>query len=448
MVSGRTLLEDRSLEPHGTTNLGKAMKARSVSLLKRIRKSLAQYQPWREFVLFVIALISIGLSIFTYVRSEQRQTAIDKIDVERLLDEAVDLIGSNTVTLVATGLREPDKVVTANRLIRDALVKDPVNARAYLLQGFAAIASRDPSAAATAFDRVDELAPESTDSLVGFGMYAGAFGLKSMAVTLFKAALAKDPKSLNVKTNLAFALAADGKGLEAKPLFEEVLKERGADCGVRAHFGALLSGLNEDADGLRHLQVASLFCPNSQFGQMHLGHVLAKTNRFGEALEAYERASALDPSYGGAHFSIGEMQRVLGRYDLARMSYERALKEDGHIAAGYMQLGWLLSSSGKYEEAMKQYRRASSEAKEYPQDGAPNLADLNAFMSNAAANTQQYDDAIEYADNALAIDPNHLDAFRQKEFALRKTHRLGEADKVLQRIQTIERMAKAPPPAR
>ncbi len=113
------------------------------------------------------------------------------------------------------------------------------------------------------------------------------------------------------------------------------------------------------------------------------------------------KALALDPNYAAAHVRKAWILRVQGRLDEAIAEDERALALDPAAVDAYANMGYDTGASGNLKRASKILTRRF---------GSVRTIHLWIiwYAGKAAANfgLKQYDQAIEWARRAIAIDPN------------------------------------------
>jgi tetratricopeptide (TPR) repeat protein len=358
------------------------------------------------------------VSIIALVDTHKEQSIQSKLEVEKLLDHANDLLGNDVLTLIWNGGKKPHDIEEADHDIRDALTRDPRNARGYFLRGMLGIATRDPETAAAGFEKVGKLEPNAPDSANGFGMYAQAFGLKPVAVAMYREALRKDKDSFVIKLNLAGALIDVGKLTEAISLLDEVAVAHPTDCQVSVLLGNARSSLGNLDQAIKELRKAALLCPESQVVKMNFANVLAKNANYEEALQEYMEASKLSAEYAGSYLSIASVLIKLNRLDAARENIKLALQKDSHLAAAHMLDAWLLAQDMHYEEALSEYQRAAKDDAEYPQEQKPEPIAIALGLAAVLTDLNRDEDALAYLDKALLIDSKSKEAIGLKKFVL------------------------------
>jgi DNA-binding winged helix-turn-helix (wHTH) protein len=179
------------------------------------------------------------------------------------------------------------------------------------------------------------------------------------------------------------------------------------------------------AIGREHLLAASMFevpraveafraaiAIDASYGPAHAGLALAHcaqaamrvaspADAYRDARSAALRALAIDPDSDDAQVALGTVL-FLGEWDWdgAERSLRRALEINPAHVQGYVIYGRLLDALGRSHEAMDIKLRA------FERDPLSPIALVQLALT--CWNQRRYDDAIEWANKALRIDPRHL----------------------------------------
>jgi tetratricopeptide (TPR) repeat protein len=143
-------------------------------------------------------------------------------------------------------------------------------------------------------------------------------------LTLFTHAVAVTTDNYFAHNNLALALVADGRVVEAKAHFLEALRIRPAFADAHAN----------------------------------LGNLLVAEGKAAEAVARYREAMRLRPSFAGVRVNLGLALRTLGDPRGAEASFREALLIDPGLYAAHINLGNLLSDTGRPGEALAPYHQA------------------------------------------------------------------------------------------
>jgi class 3 adenylate cyclase/TolB-like protein/Tfp pilus assembly protein PilF len=124
---------------------------------------------------------------------------------------------------------------------------------------------------------------------------------------------------------------------------------------------------------------------------------------FGRADELVSKALALDPDWTGSHRLRGSILRFQGRNLEAVVEHERALVLDPSEVGSAADLGFDYGMLGRFAKSLEYFDKAIL--------GSPHDSQLSAWYGGkATANfgLRNYDQAIELARQAIAINPNYV----------------------------------------
>ena len=182
----------------------------------------------------------------------------------------LQLRGSGTV-------RRPDPLMQA---MRDSLQSPS----AYEREGIQALGSGDWEAAAAAFRRGIELAPENP----------------------------------SLRHRLGTALFMMGNQREGQAQFEEALRVSPQYAEAHYSLGLILEGSGRFEEALHRFSTAVRHEPSYVEARVRLARLLRRVGRWNEALSEYSRVIAADPQGAEAPFGYAMTLALLGRYQEAR----------------------------------------------------------------------------------------------------------------------------------
>jgi DNA-binding winged helix-turn-helix (wHTH) protein/Tfp pilus assembly protein PilF len=143
-----------------------------------------------------------------------------------------------------------------------------------------------------------------------------------------------------------------------------------------------------------HAGLALAYCAQARL------RVVPPAGAYSEARGAALRALAMDDACADAQVALGEVL-LLGDWNWvgAERSLQRALQLDPRHTEAYLLYGQLLEALGKLEEGLQMKLQALT------RDPLSGFVLLQISMSYW--NQRRYDEAIEWANKALEIDPQH-----------------------------------------
>jgi tetratricopeptide (TPR) repeat protein len=143
-----------------------------------------------------------------------------------------------------------------------------------------------------------------------------------------------------------------------------------------------------------HAGLALAYCAQAKL------RIVPPAEAYNEARGAALRALAMDDTCADAQVALAEVL-FLGEWNWtgAERSLKRALQLDPHHTEAYLLSGQLLEALGKLEEGLQMKLKALA------RDPFSALVHLQISMSYW--NQRRYDNAIEWANKALELDPRH-----------------------------------------
>jgi len=232
-------------------------------------------------------------------------------------------------------------------------------------------------------------------------------------ITLFRAALERNPSSAFAENNLGLALLAAGRQEEAIAHWRDALRLK-ADypeahfnigrtlfkmgdfegaaasfrramllrphlAGYHYNLGTALARLHQLPDAIGHLRQAVDIQPEFAEAHHNLGSVLLEAGRLPEAIEQYEETVQLEPNHRDAHYNLGLAFYRSKRLDDAMEQFRRVLRLDPSYSAAHNALGVALNDAGRLDEAIEQFEQAL-QVNPDDQAAAANLEEVSAKM--------------------------------------------------------------------
>jgi TolB-like protein/Tfp pilus assembly protein PilF len=206
--------------------------------------------------------------------------------------------------------------------------------------------------------------------------------------------------------------------------------------------------------------------PNDAFGRLTMGGIRQGQRRADDAIAEYERALTLDPAAAPAVIGLGFTYMSLGRFDQSLESFDNAIRLSPHDPElSYIYNGKAIDYDGlgRYDEAIESARRAIAINPKYsPAHDTLNGAFLHSgqcekgleYFGNLIRNNPQdpdsyvavsradfclkhYDQAIDSARRAIAINPNNRLTHAMLVSALALNGNEAEAHDALQRYLAL-----------
>jgi predicted TPR repeat methyltransferase len=167
------------------------------------------------------------------------------------------------------------------------------------------------------------------------------------------------------------------------------------------------------------------------------GVVLVKLKRYEEAITCFERALAMKPDFVEALSNLGTALLEMGRREEGLAELERALAIDPTHAISWNNRGNVLLALKRYDEALESYDRAIAIFPEFPDArqnrwyalgeinrGGPRFAEILCAQAEDFLRREQWKEAMECYDEAIAIQPDIPGAAANRQRAYREMHRI------------------------
>jgi len=319
----------------------------------------------------------------------------------------------------------------ALEFIRRAIALNPTAAPYHANLGAALATLGRYEEAIEEYHRALLLQPGLLDAHANLGVALARMGKFDAAVESLEAARQIDPKNLKILESLASALSQAGQQEKAIEILQQALALRSDFAPTHLTLGNALLKLNRADEAMAAYRAAlalrpeyaeaqanlsGIICergkldeaielarrslanqPESPQAWYHLGRALHKQNRLDESAEALGRAVALRPRFAQA---LGELGAVLIKTGALAQAVE-ALRQSLEIepaAEVNHSLGLALRAQGKFTEALAAYKKVE----------AFGFRDARLFNNIAEIEHRlgQYDEAIEYFQKALEIQPD------------------------------------------
>jgi adenylate cyclase len=154
--------------------------------------------------------------------------------------------------------------------------------------------------------------------------------------------------------------------------------------------------------------------------------------------ELVSQALALDPANAAAHNSKAWILHERGRFEEAIAERERTLALDPADLNAMMSMAWDHLALGRYEKGLEIFDEAIRLSPR-----SPELKDMYSGKSWAYFGLKQYDQAIDWARQAIAAGPSNPGPYQALAAALALTGHEAEAQEALQRYLALPSNTRA-----
>jgi tetratricopeptide (TPR) repeat protein len=157
--------------------------------------------------------------------------------------------------------------------------------------------------------------------------------------------------------------------------------------------------------------------------------------RYPEAAAEYRKAIGKNPSAVNLHFRLGRallmQSHSVDALREARHEFEAELKLNPGDAAAEYEVGQILLTENKPEEAMARFERALALA--------PDFTEALLALAKERANRKHYDDAIQFLERAVHLQPANESAHYNLMLAYRNAGRAADALREKAEIDKLQR---------
>lgn len=254
----------------------------------------------------------------------------------------------------------------------------------------------------------------------------------------------------------AFQLHNEGALLEARRIYEDILKEEPLHFDIHHLLGLLFHQCGDLMDAERNFLTGIAIKPDFHQIYSSYAQTLFDLERFDEVIACYDRAIHIAPKDPDAYFERGVINQKLRRSTEALADFDRGLERRTDYATAYNNRGAALMDLNRHVEAIENYATAimldpshalaySNQASAMKETGRaqeaitqydvailldPENADYYYNRANAYLWQNQIEESIESLNTAIKLDPGHVDALfsRGNSFQLSQRHEEAIAD--------------------
>lgn len=187
------------------------------------------------------------------------------------------------------------------------------------------------------------------------------------AETLYRHALAKNPRAWMVHNNLGTVLARKKLAQEAIEQYRHAIRLNPRFAEAYNNLGLTLAQTAGLAEAMDPFEQAVRIKPDYLEARMNLGAALMSAGRWEEAAQHYRKATELRPGYAQAHNSLGLALLRAGQAVQAIESFQRALQIDANYTEACMNLSLAYAAAGQREQALASAQRALDMARAHRQ---------------------------------------------------------------------------------
>jgi tetratricopeptide (TPR) repeat protein len=275
--------------------------------------------------------------------------------------------------------------------------------------------------------------PASAEAYAHLGLLEARQEHYTVAVPLYRKALALDPAMPGLRLNLGLSLFKSGALKEAVQTFTPLLESEPPSSPEALRLVTLIGlahyGLGEYADAVPFLKQATAGDPQNLPFRLALAHSCLWSKQYQCVLDVYHEILTLNAESAEADMLAGEALDEMKDAAGAVVQFRAAVKADPRVPNVHFGLGYLLWSLMQYEEAAQEFQAELANNPDHAQ-ALVYLADTDMRLNHPEA-------APPLLEKAVRIDPKlalaHLDLGILMDDA-------GHKDDALRELKIAERL--------
>lgn len=301
----------------------------------------------------------------------------------------------------------------------DDVLKSPHNGRGLMMYGSTKMEAGDAAGALDLFERALVYTPNYPDLEINLGVVNGLLAQRgdvmraSIAEEHFRRALALAPQSdlphafygrwlltqgrvEEAQAQLQTAIALNGRRPMNRGLLLQAYMQAGNTTRAKEFAEQTLQLLPGDPQALAVMQHASMSTGPSRDGYINASLASYRAGRYEQALEQARRALEIDPRSAAAWNNVGASYGAMRQWDKAMDAEQQALKYDSGLVVA--------------QNNLRSYQ-AQRQTEGGPADSPPKTAAAWIDVSLGLYQSGRYQESLEAAHKALALDPRSPEAW-------------------------------------
>jgi predicted CXXCH cytochrome family protein len=258
--------------------------------------------------------------------------------------------------------------------------------------------------------------PKRPEFYMALAQALSAVERRDEAISEYRTALERDPKSLPALRGLGAALAKGGDLPGAVTILERARAIDPRDAATLHELGLAYRELGRSNDALSAVQDAVRLDPDLPEIRNSLGNMLLEMGDRDKAEESLREAIRSQPDFSEAHAGLGNALVANGDLNEAESQYRLAIQLDPANFVARYGYGAALASRGHFDEAQKQIQEALKLS--------PDFADAHGILGDLYARRGEWRLATTQYREALRVKPDSGSAHLGLGTALAATHDL------------------------
>jgi tetratricopeptide (TPR) repeat protein len=249
---------------------------------------------------------------------------------------------------------------------RRVLELEPRIAEAHHHLGSALAETGERDAAIDCFRRALVLRPDYASAVTQLARALTTAGRGVEAIPYYEHLLARAPTAPALE-GFATVLAGLGRFEAAARRYRDALALEPLSARLHSNLGYMLHCIGDFHAAIHHCRRAIQLDPALAEAHLHLGNTLLALGELDSAANCYRAGIEVAPDHAALHTALGMAERSLGRLDAAEASARRAFALNPGAADTLAFLGNLAGDRGRFTEAETLLNAARSIAPELPE---------------------------------------------------------------------------------
>ena len=236
---------------------------------------------------------------------------------------------------LALAYQQEGDVVTAERLYREALSRNPDNEETLNNLGLILIGKKEYIEAGEVLSHALELEPDTVATLNSMATLSLALGRNDTAASYLRRALEREPDSAETHANLGYMLFLTGKINAAERHLDTAISLDPGIAAAHVTRGRIFLSRGDTTGADKEFSVALGLEPHNPFAWYERGNIFVGSGSYDKAAACFRNARTHDPTFLDAYRNEGNVLLTLGRTGEALEIYRRGLD----VSPGNRSLG-------------------------------------------------------------------------------------------------------------
>ena len=177
--------------------------------------------------------------------------------------------------------------------------------------------------------------------------------------TLFQHTLDVTENNPLAHFNLGSALSKEGNCIQALAHYTKALPSYPDNPIIQNNIGTALARTGHPIDAIIHFKKAILFSPDYVDANFNLANALVKNKEMDAAIEQYKKVLSIDPNHIGAQKILKKLSAFQNEFETAKKEIQDQLDADPDNPTLHYKLGRLYESRGMKGRALESFQAAA-----------------------------------------------------------------------------------------